>query len=777
MSPPNTPLGTEPLARPKISFCLVSTGRAPRLLRAAVESVLRQRVEACEILVAGTTEHLPGVRFLPCEEAAHSGRLGHLRNLLARASAGNWLAILDEDVILAPGWYAALERVREPFDILTSRVLLPDGTRHWDHAAYSEDKGLRLLGNLEADARAVPIGGGAWVMTRVVAEAVSWADVPEAFEESDADFGLRCLTKGFSSRHHPEMVAYRIRPDCTQVGRRVYRRSRQRTFDWVRTLREAPVDELLTLALRHADRGETAEVADVVRCALARYPDDARLQAIWAALAPGPAPDESLTWWQSAGNSDLLALLSDLTGDTPQTLFQEAMAREGGCPGPAVGEVPSGGQADQPTAGTTEEHIEDILAEAMVLAGASPRCLRKERPRFAWSAPLFGPSGYSDEAREFILALDQAGFEVVAEPLAWRDRPVVLPADQERRLLALASRAPTPGCIHVDHFFRPELRPRADARLNVWRTMFETDRVPVEWVEAARHVDQIWVPSEFNRQTFASSGIPDEKLRVLPPCYDFSRFRPGTPPLVVEGARGFNFLSLFDWSLRKGWDLLLAAYVAEFDADEDVALIIKTHSSLNLSIQEIAREIEGYVTQVLGRSLSSLPEIILQDANLPQQRLPHLYAAGDCFVLPTRGEGWGRPCMEAMAMGLPVIATGWSGHTAFMTQENSRLLPYEIVEVPERAWRETPTYRGHRWAEPSVPALRDAMRWMEQHRDAARALGANARRHVLENYSREAFVRNICALLGMTPPEDCSSAESSATTRSEAAARQGTEAA
>lgn len=777
MSPPNTPSGTEPLARPKISFCLAATGRAPSLLRAALESVRRQHVEACEILVAGTTEHLPGVRLLPCEEAAYAGRVGHLRNLMARASTGIRLAILDEDVILAPGWYAALEQVREPFDILTSRVLLPDGTRHWDHAAHTADKGLRLLGDSEADTRAVPIGGGAWVMTRAVAEAVSWADVPEAFVESDADFGLRCLAKGFAVRHHPGMVAYRLRPDCTQVGRRVYSRSRQRTFDWVSTLRETPIDALLSLALRHADRGETAEVADVVRCALERYPDDARLKAIWAALAPGQVPDESLTRWRSAGDPDLLAILRDLTSDPPQTLFQEAMARALSYPGVVLGEVPFGGQVGQTTCDTSEEHIEDILAEAVVLAGASPRCLRKDRPRFAWSAPLFGPSGYSDEAREFIFALDQAGFEVAAEPLAWRDRPVVLPADQERRLLMLASRAPSPGCIHVDHFFRPELRPRADARLNVWRTMFETDRVPVEWVEAARHVDQIWVPSEFNRQTFASSGIPDEKLRVLPPCYDFSRFLPGTPPLAVEGARGFNFLSLFDWSLRKGWDLLLAAYVAEFDADEDVALIIKTHSSLNLSIQEIAREIEAYLSHSLGCSLSSIPEIILQDANLPQQRLPNLYAAADCFVLPTRGEGWGRPCMEAMAMGLPVIATGWSGHTAFMTQENSRLLPYEIVEVPERAWRETPTYRGHRWAEPRLSALREAMRWMEQHRDSARALGANARRHVLENYSREAFVRNICALLGVTPPEDCSSAERSATARSEAAARQGTQAA
>lgn len=38
-----------------------------------------------------------------------------------------------------------------------------------------------------------------------------------------------------------------------------------------------------------------------------------------------------------------------------------------------------------------------------------------------------------------------------------------------------------------------------------------------------------------------------------------------------------------------------------------------------------------------------------------QRHMPHVYAAADAFVLPSRGEGWGRPHAEAMAMALPVI--------------------------------------------------------------------------------------------------------------------------
>jgi glycosyltransferase involved in cell wall biosynthesis len=43
----------------------------------------------------------------------------------------------------------------------------------------------------------------------------------------------------------------------------------------------------------------------------------------------------------------------------------------------------------------------------------------------------------------------------------------------------------------------------------------------------------------------------------------------------------------------------------------------------------------------------------------------------DCVVIPSRGEGWGRPHVEAMSMELPLIATYWSGPTEFMTENNS----------------------------------------------------------------------------------------------------------
>lgn len=359
----------------------------------------------------------------------------------------------------------------------------------------------------------------------------------------------------------------------------------------------------------------------------------------------------------------------------------------------------------------------------------------ERRAPILWNAPLFDPSGYADEARHFLLALDAAGYSVAAQPIRWSNRVAVLPAQVEARLMAMTARQPVPGSVHVSHIFPPHFTRRADARLNVGRTMFETDRLPEGWAEACNRMDRIWVPSEFNRETFARAGVNERKIGVVPGAIDMTPYDPSIAPLRIEGARGYNFLAVFDWTLRKGWDVLLRAYVEEFDPEEDVALILKTHSSLGCTIQQIAESAAGYLRDALGRDPERTPDIIFQDVNLPAHQMPHLYRAADCFVLPTRGEGWGRPYMEAMAMGLPTIGTNWGGNTAFMTVENSFLLDYTLVPVPEAGWQEAATFRGHFWAEPDVMHLRRLMRRVFTDREAARVVGAQARADIADRFS------------------------------------------
>lgn len=80
------------------------------------------------------------------------------------------------------------------------------------------------------------------------------------------------------------------------------------------------------------------------------------------------------------------------------------------------------------------------------------------------------------------------------------------------------------------------------------------------------------------------------------------------------------------------------------------------------------------------------PAIYIVDHMLQMEDILKLYRVCDAFVLPTRGEGWGRPFFEAMLMEMPVIGTNWSGgHTEFMNENNSFLVKVKRLVRIENA--------------------------------------------------------------------------------------------
>jgi glycosyltransferase involved in cell wall biosynthesis len=140
--------------------------------------------------------------------------------------------------------------------------------------------------------------------------------------------------------------------------------------------------------------------------------------------------------------------------------------------------------------------------------------------------------------------------------------------------------------------------------------------------------------------------------------------------------------------------------------------------------------------------------------DLGVDEMPGLYRAANAFVLPSRGEGYGRPYLEAMVSGLPVIATRWGGSLDFLNDDNSYLVDCNVVDVSAAGVRDTPDYSGHRWAEPDVDSLRRAMRAVFEDRDEAARRAARGRRTALENHTWEPVADAILARLeagGVSP--------------------------
>jgi glycosyltransferase involved in cell wall biosynthesis len=85
--------------------------------------------------------------------------------------------------------------------------------------------------------------------------------------------------------------------------------------------------------------------------------------------------------------------------------------------------------------------------------------------------------------------------------------------------------------------------------------------------------------------------------------------------------------------------------------------------------------------------------------------MPLLFSLPKSFlVIPSSGEGWGRPHVEAMSCGRPVVATNWSGPTAYLTATNGYPLSIEKELVDVEGWP------GHKWAAVSRKALRATLR-------------------------------------------------------------------
>lgn len=358
------------------------------------------------------------------------------------------------------------------------------------------------------------------------------------------------------------------------------------------------------------------------------------------------------------------------------------------------------------------------------------------RLNVAWAGLIYSSAGFGHEARAFIGALSRDSWPIKAISLGHNEEDLLPP--QELTSLQALEQTPVDisQAIAVQHipfdFYRREIR----GRINIVRTMFETTGIPHHWVQPLSQMDAVWVPSSFNIDTFSACGIPRHKLRLVPSGVDCTLFQPATPPLNLGPKIGFTFLSNFVFTDRKGWDLLLTAYFTEFKPDEEVELLIKTYGNESAVRDRLGRFIQERFP------LQPLPRFRVIVARLHSSILPGLYAACDAFVLPSRGEAWGLPYIEAMACGLPTLGTRWGGNLEYMNDENSYLIESEGLEsVPGHI--DAPVLIGYQWAKPSVEHLRYLLRHVFEHREEAMARGAKARVEICQRWNWEQAVAAV----------------------------------
>jgi len=271
-------------------------------------------------------------------------------------------------------------------------------------------------------------------------------------------------------------------------------------------------------------------------------------------------------------------------------------------------------------------------------------------------------------------------------------------------------------------------------------TMLEVDGFNEEWVRQCNGMNEVWTPSEFNKQGMIKSGV-SKPIYVMPLGVNTDYFNPNIKR--VENPNGdYVFLSVFEFSERKNAKMLLKTFNDTFKSTDKVALICKI---ININSIDVNKQISEMNLNATGGRI-----YFIYNTDISYYQLGTLYTSSDCYVSCSKGEGWNMPLMEAMACGLPSIATDWGSHTQFINNKNSYPLKIKGLELVTR--NHPYYYDGFYWSNPDECHLAKLMRHVFENQEEARKIGLNASNDMSENWtwvhSAERIETRITKILG-----------------------------
>jgi len=281
--------------------------------------------------------------------------------------------------------------------------------------------------------------------------------------------------------------------------------------------------------------------------------------------------------------------------------------------------------------------------------------------------------------------------------------------------------------VIVRHRWPPDFTPPADRGAFVLVQPWEYGRLPKAWVEPIlESVDEVWAYSRSVERCYVASGIPPERVKVVPLGVDIDRFRPGLEPLPLGTTKRVKFLFVGGTIPRKGFDALIAAYRRAFTSSDDVCLVVKEFGAGSF-----------YCNQTAGAAIASLradpkaPAVEYLDRDLSEHDLARLYGSCSALVSAYRGEGFSLPALEAMACGTPVIVTSGGPTDEFVPPSAGWRIPCRIAYFPDDRIGDVPTVGRPWWLDPDIDALAAILRIAAEQESERQARGRAARQAAL----------------------------------------------
>ena len=335
------------------------------------------------------------------------------------------------------------------------------------------------------------------------------------------------------------------------------------------------------------------------------------------------------------------------------------------------------------------------------------------KPVFVVSCPFDTYSGYGARSRDLVKALIELDkYDVKLLPQRWGNTSWGFCKDHpeweflyQYQVKSLNSKPEIWMQITIPNEFQP------NGKFNIGCTAgIEATACKPEWVEGLNRMDTNWVSSNFAAGMFRDIKyeMRDKKsqqvtkiIRVEKPIEvvlegaNLNTYKPLSSNEITtfdfkDIKESFCYLNVGHWMQgdfghdRKNISLLIKAFYETFKGPKTPkpALILKSSRGVAsyISRQEILEKIKAIRTTV---NSSQLPNVYLINGEFTDSEMNELYnhPKVKAMVSLTKGEGYGRPLLEFSLTGKPIIASGWSGHTDFLSKDFSTLLGGQLENV------------------------------------------------------------------------------------------------
>jgi glycosyltransferase involved in cell wall biosynthesis len=345
------------------------------------------------------------------------------------------------------------------------------------------------------------------------------------------------------------------------------------------------------------------------------------------------------------------------------------------------------------------------------------------------------PSGLGEGARLMLLALEQLGIQ--GFPI---DTGTVLAGGGKQVPVELPPAVPLLMHVNSPQMALALLRlPRGllRGRRVIGHWAWELPVVPPDWRIGTRFVHEIWAPSRFTADALES--LMPGRVRVVP--YPLAAAPPvpsaldraafGLPADAMVVLVSFNLASSLE---RKNPLGAITAFRAAFGDRADRLLVMKVGNPQHFP-DDFAR-----IRQAVGDAAN----IRIETRTLPRADGFALTAAADIVLSLHRSEGFGLVPAEAMLLGRPVVATGWSGNMDFMDADSAALVGYRLIPaVDPRGVFEAP---GGVWADPDIGEAVAALRRLADDPAERAALGARGRASAMARLGTGALAEALAGI-------------------------------